>query len=137
VESAAVSFRLPEEGPGGLFANGMRTDVVTTRADGMAAVRGITWNRASGAFQVRITAVKGQVRAGTVLSQYISDAPEIRVAQGARSRKKWITIVALVGAGAAVGVAAGLAGSSQSGTTAPTAPPPQIGPPTISIGRPQ
>jgi hypothetical protein len=136
VDAATVSFRMPEEGPGGLFAGGMRTEVVTTRADGNAVVRGITWNRAPGAFHVRVTAVKGQVRAGTIIAQYISDAPQPKAGPGAPTRRKWIAIAAIVGGGAAAGVVVGLGRSSQSAATAPTAPPPTIGAPTIAIGRP-
>ncbi len=66
VSGAAVSFRLPDEGPGGAFASGMRTEVVVTGADGRASVWGIQWNRAAGPFQVRITTVKGPSRAGAV-----------------------------------------------------------------------
>jgi hypothetical protein len=38
VEGATVSFRLPEEGPGGAFANGSKTEIATSRPDGRAGV---------------------------------------------------------------------------------------------------
>jgi hypothetical protein len=135
VDTATVTFRLPEEGPGGVFPRGMRTEVVTTAADGNAVVQGMVWNRLPGAFQIRITAVKGQVRAGTVVSQYISDAPQAKAVRAGSSRAKWLTIAA-IGAGAAVGIAVGMAGSSQPSASASNVPPPYIGAPTISIGAP-
>ena len=136
VDGASVTFRLPEEGPGGVFAKGMRTEVVTTGPDGSALVQGVVWNRLPGAFQIRITAIKGQIRAGTVLSQYISNAPEGARLTGGSSGKKWL-VVAAIAAGAAAGLAAGLSKSpSTPAGTVPTSPPPQIGAPTITLGRP-
>jgi len=60
VEGATVSFTLPAEGPGGVFSSGGRTEIAATRADGRAAVWGMQWNHTAGAFEIRITAVKGQ-----------------------------------------------------------------------------
>src|SRR5258706_7127832 len=78
VEGATVSFTLPAEGPGGVFSTGGRTEIAATHADGRAAVWGMQWNRTAGAFEIRITAVKGQARAGVVSSQSLSNAPEAR-----------------------------------------------------------
>src|SRR5687768_14901482 len=44
VEGAAVSFRLPEEGPSGIFVSGLKSELALTDADGKASVRGIRWN---------------------------------------------------------------------------------------------
>ena len=44
------------------------------------------WNRTSGPFEIRITAVKGQARAGTVSSQFLSDAAEVKDAAPAKAR---------------------------------------------------
>ena len=81
VAGAAVSFHLPEEGPGGVFLNGLRTDVVTTDAQGRAGLRGLQINRISGRFQIRIVASKEQARAGAVSFQYVAES-----AHGAGSR---------------------------------------------------
>jgi hypothetical protein len=135
VEGATVTFRMPEEGPGGLFARGMRTEVATTAADGHAIIHGVIWNRLPGAFQIRITAVKGQVRAGTIVSQYISDSPQTaRLSTGA-SRKKWLAVTAIA-AGAAAGIVAGMSKSPAPAAGSPPVPPPQIGLPTITLGKP-
>src|SRR5947209_13567833 len=40
VPGAAVSFHLPEEGPGGAFANGLQTEVAVTDAQGRVALHG-------------------------------------------------------------------------------------------------
>ena len=50
VEGATVSFSLPSDGPGGVFASGARTEIATTHADGGAAVWGMQWNRMPGPF---------------------------------------------------------------------------------------
>ena len=141
LEGVAVSFRLPEEGPGGVFETGLKTDVVITTAEGRAAVHGIRWNRIAGPFQIRITAVKGESRAGTVCSQYISDTPVKSSAVGMRSGKtKWLAMVAVATGGAA---AAGIWASKGAASRAPgavVAPPPvvstSIGLPTLTVTRP-
>ncbi|MGA2130842.1 MAG: hypothetical protein ABSH50_00880 [Bryobacteraceae bacterium] len=71
VAGAAVSFQLPPEGPGGIFANGLRTDLVLTDANGRAVLHSLLLNRTSGSFRIKITAVKEQARAGIVSQQYI------------------------------------------------------------------
>jgi hypothetical protein len=141
LEGVAVSFRLPEEGPSGSFEGGMKTDIAVTTADGRAAVHGIRWNRIAGPLQVRVTAAKGESRAGAICSQYISDTPVAKSGNSSSrgGKGKWITVLAIAGAGAAAGLAIGMRGTAaQKPTEAPTvaAQPVQIGLPTISIGKP-
>lgn len=148
VAGAAVTFRLPDEGPTGVFASGLRTEVAVTGADGRAAVWGIQWNRTAGPLQVRVTALKGQNRAGIVVSQYLSDAVPDKSTQAPRSlagggsRGKLFYGLLLVTAGAAAGGAAiGLSRYSKqpaqaAAAEALTAPPTSVGPPVISIGKP-
>ncbi len=137
VEGATVSFSLPGEGPSGVFSSGTRTEIATTHADGRAAVWGMQWNRTSGPFEIRITAVKGQARAGTVSSQFLSDAPEVKDAAAPRTHGShkllWISVII---AGAAVaGVAGVVAGKGAAAAPAGSAVTPlQIGTPTISLG---
>ncbi|MEQ1884362.1 MAG: hypothetical protein ABL967_04825 [Bryobacteraceae bacterium] len=73
VTGATVSFTLPSDGPGGTFTSGARNEIVTTRADGRATVWGMQWNRTPGPFEIRITAAKGQARAGILCTQYLND----------------------------------------------------------------
>jgi hypothetical protein len=155
VPGASVSFRLPEEGPSGLFATGLRTELAVSGPDGRVAVRGIEWNRAVGPLQIRITASKGAARSGTVSAQYLTEPaaaakrtqepvqtvlPQIKIGP---ARRKWAVLAALIGGAAAGGVAAA-ANRGTRAPAAPGAPPPaaatlpsvSIGPPSIAIGKP-
>jgi len=76
VEGARVSFQAPQEGPGGAFPNGLRTDLAVTDANGRATLRALQLNRTTGPFSVRITAAKDQARAGIVAKQYIGDVKQ-------------------------------------------------------------
>jgi hypothetical protein len=129
---------MPEEGPGGSFESGMKTEIAITRADGRAAVHGIRWNAIPGPFQIRVTAAKGESRAGAICSQYISDTPAAKSPRaGGSGKRKWLVIAAIAAGGAAAGLAVGK-GSAASPASTPSvaAPPAQIGIPTITIGRP-
>jgi len=135
VEDATVTFSLPSDGPGGVFASGDRTEVATTHADGGAAVWGMRWNRTPGPFGMLITAVKGEARGGVTCSQSLAAgaAPGPRQSRVGLGGHKWLWITVAVVAGAAgAGVAAAAAGKTSA--TASTAI--QIGEPTISLGRP-
>lgn len=140
VEGAVVNFRLPDQGPTGQFASGQRAEIVNTDASGQAEVWGMQWSRETGAFEMRITAAKGQIRGGVVCPLYLSAAAVLSQDRGApehkisHSKKKlWIA----VGLAAAIGVAAvGVAGKSAPTAAAATISGPQIGTPTIAIGRP-
>lgn len=151
VEGAAVSFRLPEEGPGGTFVHGMRTEILMTGPDGRAGVREFLSGRTVGPFQVRVTAVRDGIRAGTVVDQYISE-PSAAQARGkgfvsssstggSKFSKKWVIWVAIAGGAVGAGLAAGAAGGSKgAGAAAPpvaVVPPPTVNAPVIVIGRPQ
>jgi hypothetical protein len=147
VDGATVSFRLPESGPGGTFSNGSKTEILNTRADGRATVWGMKWNRQAGAFDVSITATKGQSRAGTVCSQHLTETAGPSAAKGGSSHK-WLWIVLVVGAagaGAAVGARSHSASSNCSSTVVLTQSPcagsatsgaAMIGTPTINLGAP-
>lgn len=138
VEGATVSFSLPSDGPGGVFASGARTEVATTHADGAAAVWGMQWNRTPGAFGILITAAKGQARGGITCPQSLAvgAAPNPRPSRIGAGGHKWLWItLAAVGGAAGAGVAA--AGKGKTSATAPGASTAiQIGAPTISLGRP-
>jgi hypothetical protein len=153
VEGAAVSFHLPEEGPGGVFANGMRTDVAVTDSHGHASVHGMQLNRAPGPFQIRIVASKEQARAGMVSSQYIAEpgngagpGGHPATAGGSHGYRKWILVALLAGGGAAAGIlVAGKSGgapapAAPAAPSAPPAPAPTvtltIGAPAITVGQP-
>ena len=143
VPRAAVSFHFPDDGPGGIFANGLRTDVVTTDDRGRATLRAWQLNRLRGRFQIRITASKEQATAGVISFQYIADAPGTAEAHHhgtapsqatSHSRVKWLAILALLGGGAA---GAGLV-LNRHNTSSPSAPTPTlgVGSPSITVGKP-
>jgi hypothetical protein len=142
VEGAAVSFHLPYEGPGGVFANSMRTEVAVTDSQGHASVHGLQLNRAPGRFLILIVASKEQARAGIASFQYIAEPGSGAAATAGSSHRyrKWIVAALLAGGGAAAGIlAAGKSGS----TPAPGSPPAlvptvalTIGVPAITVGKP-
>jgi hypothetical protein len=143
VAGAAVSFHLPEDGPGGAFVNGLRTEVVLTDAHGRASLHGFLANRIPGRFQIRILASKEQARAGTVSFQYVA---EPRGGVAARSsahtaRGKWIALAAAVAGGAVAALTAARVGapSPAAVVVVPSAPVPpvlSIGTPGITVGKP-
>jgi hypothetical protein len=131
VPDATVSFQLPDDGPSGVFATGLRTEIAMTDAQGRAAVRNFRANALPGPFEIRVTAAKDGVRAGMLSRQYIAGTEGVARGEGKRSRKKWM-ILAGIAAGAAV---AGVAAGSGSGAAHAPAPPP-ASPPTLTIGAP-
>lgn len=138
VEGAAVTFRLPEEGASGVFSNGLTTEVMRTGPDGRATVREVRWNRISGPVRIRVTAVKDEARAGTVINQYIASAggrSSSRASFAPKSRGRLLKVVAIAGA-AAVGFSVGYARHGSERAAPPQAPPLTIGPPAITVGRP-
>ena len=137
VAGAAVSFHLPEDGPSGAFASGLRTEVAITDGQGRVSLRGLRLNRIPGTFPIRIVASKEQARAGVVSTQYIAEARSGVAAKARSGRRKWIAVLALVAGGTAAGaLAAGRSGSS-SAAPVPAAPQaPAIGPPSITVGKP-
>ncbi len=143
VAGASVSFRLPDEGPGGVFEGGLRTQVVTTQADGRAGIWGMQWNKTPGQFEIRITAVKNQARAGLISQQYLSDAAAPKSGgtgtfQASHHYLKWLIVGGVVAAGAAGGMLFGrseAAKAAAAGSTSATTPT-VIGAPSITIGHP-
>ena len=144
LEGAAVSFRLPEDGPGGTFSRGTRTEIQITGPDGRAGFRELVAGRMTGPFQIRVTAAKDSIRAGTIVDQYVSEpvkgsAAKSLAASGAGSSgsRKWLLWLAVGGGAAAAAIAAGSMGHGTSATTSAPAPatqPPTIGVPVITIG---
>jgi hypothetical protein len=138
VDGATISFRLPDNGPTGVFANGSRTEIATTRADGRASAWGMQWNRSPGLLEIRITAVKGQTRAGILCSQYLTEAPDAKAggSHNVGGSHKWLWIGVAI-AGAAGGAVAAMAiGGKTSTASAGSTEAVTIGTPTISLGHP-
>jgi hypothetical protein len=149
VAGAAVSFLMPGDGPAGIFANGLSTEILTTGRDGRASVEKIRWGHATGPVRIRITAMKSKARAGLVATQYVEARVETddQTPQGpshavSKPRKKWIAIAVIAAGAAAGGLALGVSGSkpvnnSPAASAAATEPMDvQVGLPTITIGKP-
>jgi hypothetical protein len=141
VENAAVSFRLPDQGPSGVFNSGRNTEVVTTSADGRATVWGMQWNKSAGPVEIRITAVKDDARAGIVATEYLNDTVVPQTGgegifkASHKGRGKWLLIGALAGGAAAAGIAFGHAQGAKTNPTAPSVGI-SIGSPSIIVGHP-
>ncbi len=67
VRGVTVSFRLPEAGPGGVFLNGLSSEIALTDERGEAAVRGFDWRPEAGVTFVHVIAAFGAVRAGAMV----------------------------------------------------------------------
>jgi hypothetical protein len=144
VAGAVVSVRLPDDGPGGSFANGLSSEILTTGVSGRATTSPMRWNRLVGPVEIRVTAVKGKLRAGTVAACEVTEAvaarrgavfvPSAQVHRGGR-RAMWIVIAAVAAGAAGAGVLAGRLGGGHSATPSePVSPSLGIGPPTITVG---
>jgi hypothetical protein len=141
VPGAAVSFHLPEDGPGGAFVNGLRTEIVITDGSGHASLHGLLANRIPGRFQIRILASKEQARAGTVSFQYVAEPKggAATASVAAAGRRKWIALAAAVAGGAVASIVASRASAISPAAVVPSAPAPpalSIGTPSISVGKP-
>ncbi|MBK5294777.1 MAG: hypothetical protein JJE04_24250 [Acidobacteriia bacterium] len=146
VEGAAVSFLLPEE-QGAKFQNGLKTEILLTDHDGRVLVRGILWGRSPGTVRMRVTAAKDSARAGTIVSQYVTDAPAptslnptsywtaANEAHAAKPRSKWMMIGLLAGVAVGGGLAMALAkGSSAAAAAAAAAAAPATAIPAVKVG---
>jgi hypothetical protein len=137
VEGATVTFRLPDQGAGGVFSNGSKTEVAASRADGRVQVWGMQWNRTPGPFEIRITAAKEEAHAGAVCPLSLAEASETpppKAVSTGHFGHKWLWIALGVGAAAGAGVAVRGMGSSSAPAVVNTI---RIGTPTVAIGPPQ
>jgi hypothetical protein len=149
VSQATVGLQLPDDGPSGTFASGLRTEIALTDAQGRASVRGFRVNSLAGPFDIRITAARQGSRAGMLSRQYIAGSGGSGSGSGGKapatvaksSRKLWIAVAGVIASAAVAGiVATGSAGGAAGpSATRPAAPPAAttIGAPVeISIGAP-
>ena len=141
VGMAAVSFRLPDEGASGTFTSGSRTEMAVTGPDGRASVWGMQWNKTPGSMQIRISAVKDQVHAAIVSTQYLSDTVVAQaggegVFTASHRGHLWLWVAALAGGAAAGGAYALLHSGTGSASTNPAVAGLSIGAPTITVGHP-
>jgi hypothetical protein len=116
VAGAAVVFLLPNQGAGGVFANGARSLTTLTDANGNAVARGLQANRLTGQYQINVTA-SHQGRTASV-SINMSNAALAGAAAGALSLKL-LLILGAVG-GAAAGIAVATTGGGGGGPARPS-----------------
>lgn len=143
VAGAAVIFFLPNNGPGGTFANGTTSLTTTTNAQGRAVARGVQFNDVAGPMQIRVSASYAGRTASAVINQTnaLSGASTSGsgigggVGGGLSLTTKIIIIGAIIGAGVAAGVVLGTHGSSSS-TGGPSTPTVTITPGTPTVGGP-
>lgn len=109
VAGAAVIFFLPNDGPGGTFADGSRTFTTTTDSKGQAVARGLRPNHAAGKFQIRVQAKFQGVTAQAAISQTNMIGGSSAAASSAVP--KWLAVV-LAGAVTAAAVSVATHGSS-------------------------
>lgn len=132
VDNALVSFVLPDEGVSGLFGNGLKTEIARTE-DGRASVRSLYAGGFAGQFQIRVTAAKGEARAGTISTQFV--APDLRK----HAARSILTAHPHTWEAAGLPLAASAAGyvkNTRTENPAHAQSPPTIGPPTVVIGKP-
>ena len=144
VTGAAVSFFLPNEGPGGTFTNGTNSLTTTTNEQGRAAARGIQFNNQAGPMPVRVSASYAGRTASIVINQSNVLAGTSSVgrgigggAGGGMSKTTKILIIgAIAGAGAAAGLVLGGRGGSSTPAAAPL-PTVTLTPGVVTVGGPQ
>ncbi len=123
VTGAAVTFRLPEEGATGFFADGSRSAVVYTTEQGQAAAPGIRWGGSTGTVSIRITAVKGSAHAGILAQRQL-------IARGAPATVAAVAVDAPPGARPTIiaSPAPAAPAAPASVTKAASSPPPEAAP---------
>jgi hypothetical protein len=101
VAGAEVVFTLPDQGPGGTFEGGSKTQTITADAQGRAAAHGILLNRLKGTYNIRVTASDRGRSANTTISQTSVSAFTRAYGPLGVSNRAWIMlgIAALVIAG--------------------------------------
>jgi len=134
VAGAAVIFFLPNQGPGGTFANGSTSFTTTTNAQGQAVARGIRYNNQGGSMQLRVSASFAGQTASAIITQtnVLGAAASGGSAGGMSLTTKILIIGAIVGGGVAAGVIVGNRGSGSI-----TGPITTITPGTVTVGAPQ
>jgi hypothetical protein len=105
---AFITFRLPDSGPGGTFADG-RFATVTANEMGEAAVPAVKLNALLGPWEIRVSAAHAGMVARGVISQ-ISAAPVEAITMGGKRTRSFYWL-ALAAAGAATLVTVGFVSS--------------------------
>ncbi len=134
VAGVSVTFFLPNQGPGGTFANGTNSLTTATNAQGQAVARGIRFNDQAGTMEIRVSASLAGQTASAIITQtnVLGSSASGGSGSGMSRTAKILIVVAIVGGGAALGVLATHRGGSTTAT-----PPTTITPGTVTVGAPQ
>jgi hypothetical protein len=135
VAGAAVIFFLPNQGPGGTFANGTTSLTTTTNAQGQAVARGIRFNNQAGAMEIRVAAsFAGQTASAIITQTNVLGAAASGGSIGGMSlTAKLLIIGAIVGGG----IAAGVIVANRGGGSTTAVPITTITSGTVTVGAPQ
>jgi predicted phage tail protein len=111
-----------------------------TAGDGTASVSGIAWGDRPGAALIQIKASrKGESGAAVVTVELTPGTGEIRTISSRSGKGKWVLVAVAAGAALAGAAFAGGKGATAGSTGAvlvAAPPPPTVGTPIISIGKP-
>ncbi len=138
IAGAAIIFFLPNDGPGGTFANGSSTLTTTSNAQGQAVARGIRFNNQAGSMQIRVSASFAGQTASAIINQtnVLGVAASGASVGGMSLATKLLIIGAVVGAGVAAGVVIANHGSG-GGSNPPSSSTITITPGSVTVGGPQ
>jgi len=113
VKDAKVTMHLPPDGPGGAFAwNGDTYLTKETDSQGRVVFTGMRLRNAAGQYNIRIEARKDGQAGSATLTQTAADLP---VTSQGWPKRTWV-ILAIIGGGAAAGIAAGIYSNGSSNT---------------------
>jgi hypothetical protein len=137
VPNARVVFQLPDMGAGGTFADGSRTLISTTDAQGRASATGLRPNKTEGIFTITVTASKdGAVGHGEVRQSNTLAGGDQSVQSGGHGKAK--LLIAVAGAAGGIAIAALRAGGSKSSSSSSnSAPVTSLSTGAITIGGPR
>jgi hypothetical protein len=135
VAGAAIIFFLPNDGPGGVFANGSTTLTTTTNAQGQAVARGIRFNNQAGSMQIRVAASFAGLTASAIITQ--TNALGASASGASSGGMSLTTKLLIIGAVVGGGIAAGVIVANRGGTSTTTPTTVTITPGTVTVGGPQ
>jgi hypothetical protein len=134
IAGASVTFFLPNQGPGGTFANGTNSLTTSTNAQGHAVARGIRFNNQAGTMEIRVAASIGGQTASAIITQtnVLGSAASGGSGGGMSRATKILILVAIAG-----GVAGGVIAATHRGGSTTATPTTTITPGTVTVGAPQ
>jgi hypothetical protein len=130
VPGASVTFLVPSDGAGVVFAQAATSLTLTTDDRGEVVARGLHPNRNVGTFQIRVSASDHGRTATALIGQ-------TNVDPGSHSSSRKIALLAVLGGAAAAGAALALHGGKSSSAAAPPPSGTVVIPGNPTLGGPQ